>query len=178
MEKLIQTKADIKKLKYILKKQTKKVSRLFRAEHKGIFRFLHIIMVFIILFNFGALTITHFMINKPRVEEATAKGEDVQYFEVVKGTSEVHDLTNIDDLGLSAEETKVMNLKIADLLLSLFKQSIIWAILYSMYYIYYRKVYTYRQLYIIIGFVAFYFCLTGYDFFFDLGILISEVKYG
>lgn len=178
MNKLIQTKADIKKLQNTLKTQRKRVSQRFRAEHKHIFIFLHVIMVFIVLFNFGALTLTHFMVNKPIVQEATAKGEDIQYFEVVKGTSKIHNLTNIEDLGLSPEETKVMNLKILALFYMLFKQSLIWAVLYSMYYIYYRKVHTYNQLYLIIAFVAFYFCLTGYDFFFDLGIMIAEVKYG
>ena len=81
MNKVIQAEADIIKAKNTLKTQRKHASNLFKAEHKSIFTFLNIIVVCIILFNFGALTTTMYMVNKPLVEQATAEGKERIYIE-------------------------------------------------------------------------------------------------
>lgn len=163
MEKLIQYKKNIEINKYKLKREKVRLKNLFRVKNKYAFYFMYILMVCCVIFNFGALTITDMIVTKDKIEVVKEQGLE---FEFVEANPVVAKSNNYKQ----AETSFAIGL-----LMLLFKQAIVWTFIFLILYVGFLNIYTYPQLYFYTGILLFYFFVTGYDCFHDLGLLMGSL---
>jgi len=128
-------------------------TRLFNS-HRNVFWMMDVMLVFIILFNFGAVFLTNVMVTKaePQIELLEAN----PLAQITTPQYEQHPESR------SIFTTFVIH-------------SLLWLIILLGYIYYRRSIYTNTQLSILFAFVLFYLCLTGYDFWNDCGYFVGKL---
>lgn len=166
MTELIEFEKEYVLAKWNLKQEQKRLHKNFVKEHRGIFVFLDIAVVLIVLMNFGALFITDFMVASRIHEVAKEEGTEVVYREVNPTAAAIHNFDSVEP-GVGFP-----------MLFSFMKQMILWSIPIIIY-IYYRStVYTWKAMFIIIAMIVYSFYMLGGDFVHDLALLIAKLRYG
>lgn len=151
---ILKKRIEIKELKDRIGSLKKISNTQLKKEYLGIFRIMDIAVVFIILFNFGALVTTNALVVRDVPEE------ELVFYEGNKIASELHGFTPVPE-----EKKSEANL----LLLDLVKRTVIWAVLLSIYIFWRNKVYDRKSMALMFVIVMFYFFILGEDFFNNLG---------
>jgi len=158
MNELITLEAKKKQIGYELRQQQRNEHNRLYSDNKAMFRLMDIVVVLIILMNFGAVTLTNMLAvrQQPEIVE-NLREANVVHAKV--GTYEVHP---------EAERT----IKI------FVTQAIIWAFILFVYVYYRNRVWNEFQLGLMISSVCFYFIICGRDFFNDFGYFIGKAIFG
>lgn len=82
------------------------------------------------------------------------------------------------DLGYSEEQIKAEDDKSRELINRMVRQSLLWSVIIFFYVYFRRTIYTTSQLYTLTFIAFFYFCVLGYDFNHDLGLILAKLRYG
>jgi len=147
----------------MLKKKSELHKKLVK-EHKIEFMLLDIAVIFIVLFNLGAIVLTNIMVSEKQYETAKEEGTEVIYQEVNPIMSNVH---NIEDSGT----------KIFDFIFILLKQVSV-LLLPLLIYVYYRKtIVSENALLVMIIIVIYWMYIISFDFCHDLGLFIGKLLY-
>ena len=139
-----------------LKTAKKKRHKEFYTDNKQAFRILDILVILAICFNFGAAATTNILL----VEETP----EVEIMEV----NPVH----------AEQNNYETHPESSSLMWALVKQALIWFGLIAVYVYYRTNTYNYAGLYFMYILIVYYFFITGYDFFNDLGFLIGRGCFG
>lgn len=169
MKKLKKLECDIAIKKHELKQEKRRLHKEFKAEHKLTFRIMDLMMACIIIFNFGALTITDYLVADKNFETAKEENITITFYEANPVTENIHGYE-----GAPVEEKT----KAAGLIFALFKQSLLWAIMILCYIYYRNRIHTQTELYIILFVLLFYIISLGTDFFNNLTLLLAKLRYG
>jgi len=147
-------KAEIKAEKLRLHKE-------FMKTHAKQVRVLDILVILIIVMNWGALLITNAMVER----KAAIAGEVPEYVELNPVQAEANNW-NYAPIEVSKPVVQM-----------LLRQVIAWAILGGIYLHNRKYVYTEEMFFVMIYIIAFYFLVLGSDFINDLGFLIGKVLF-
>lgn len=121
-----------------------------RTQHKNLFRIMDLMLIFIFIFNIGAMLLTNVLV---------AKDPAVQFMETNPVVSEAYEFQQHPD---------AIKL-ICIFIISVFAR---WLILFS--YVYYRNtIQTEKQMYWLFAATSWIFCLMLFDFFNNLGYFIG-----
>ncbi len=145
-----------KKYKKELKSLKKSLNHQYIKTNKWKFRILDIALIFIILFNLGALLMTNFMVVKEKPDKEFKEANQVQ--------------CDWNGYTCHSEGNKLM--------MSFLKQVILWTVIIFLY-IYFRgQVFSEEGYYFFVLIVLFYLIGTGTDFTNNMGYYIGKVVYG
>lgn len=169
--------ASIEKNKELFRYHKKKLHKILLDRWKKTFFLLDSLVVLSILMNFGALVLTNMMVAEIDYNIAKEKGVTIEYFEANPVAAKIHDLKGVEEVSESTEELSVNYGVMRNTLSSLYKQSILWAILLGGYIYNRSSVFTHKQLILLVFIVVFYFSALGYDFFHDFGMYIGKILY-
>ena len=156
MSKLFQLEKQQKLIKKAISEEKRKENKRFIKEHKTIIRILDIAMIFIILFNYGALTITNAMVLK--------KEPDRIFYEVNPVVAESNDY--------------VVHPKAQTKIKQLVRVFIAWAVLIGIYVYFRLTIMTTKDLIVLVCIVATWFMILGWDFVNDFGFWIGKQIWG
>lgn len=136
----------------------KSLHKQYVKTHKWQFRILDLALIFIILFNLGALFTTEMLVVKAEPDAVFVEANQIQ----------------CDWQGFAcappAEGRKAIN--------TLVTQSILWALIIFVYVYHRSKVFSDSYYYLIVFVVLVYLTLTGLDFIGNLGSYIGKVIWG
>ena len=164
LNQLIGEKKDIK-TKILIERR--KLNKEFNESYKGAFKVLDILFIISICFNFGALLITDYMVEKQEWQEAIAKNETITYMEANPAATALHDY--------QPPETQQQKIRAFSILFVLFKHSLFWSFVIFGYIWLRNHIYSKSNLVYLFFFVCFYFYLLGYDFVRDLALLLAKI---
>jgi hypothetical protein len=145
----------LNKLQSKIKKEKKKLCKVFKREHKAFLKFLDVLLILAFLMNMGALVCTNALVTK---EEP-----DREFMEANPVMAETHDLKP------APVETVVV------VLLMFFKQVLYWTVILFLYIVARKTSYSEGHLYRLCFMAVYVFTLTATDFFHDLGYLIGTM---
>lgn len=173
---VFQEEADYKIAKSNFNNKIKESSKDFWQKNKGFKHLIFFLLVSCIIFNFGALTITDTLLTKKAVKSLKEQGLELSdvLHEANPGASAIHDFKSVDDMDISNEQKIQQKSKDLKLIGSLFKQSLIWAVIYLLLIFKMNRTYTTASMYFLLFMLLMYFCITGWDCFHDLGILLGR----
>lgn len=159
MNKLFQLQKELKDKGNAIKSEKKSLHKQFVQQNRNWFRALDILIVCVVLFNFGAVVLTQIMVfeNNP----------DAQIVELNPVMAELHGLPEPEDREMAR-----------DMIASIGKQFIIWFVLIGCYVHFRARVFTDELLLLVTVMVCYYFVIMGWDFFNDLGLWIGRLIYG
>ena len=159
-----------KDLKYQIYLERRKLHKEFVAEHYIILKFLDLLFACCILFNFGALVITDYMVESVQWEEAIAQNKTIVYQEANPAAAEIHNY--------QTDKTPEGRKQNWGIIFALFKQAFLWCLMIGAYILVRVTMKTKIELYMLCFIVPMYFSLLGMDFFHDLGLFIAKLRYG
>ncbi len=137
-------------------KAKKKIHKEFVNSNKKIILVLDIAMIFIILFNFGAVLITNALVLREEPDKVFMETNPVA--------------SKIGNYELHPESIQLMS--------SVLKQMFLWSILIFIYLYYRRNLIDDKDLFTLLMIITFWVTSTGYDFIHDFGYYIGKVIYG
>lgn len=184
-EKKLDYQKEIINLDEKIKKEKLKTSYIKRKENKDFiknnrkwFMILDIAIVFIILFNLGALTITHALVMKTTPDQIVTKLNPItnQTEEFIIKGSEPVVLKEINPI-MAKSEGFIQHPESYKLFYSFLKLTIYWTILIFFYLFYRKRMDQYWKLEILTFYVLLYTIIMGTDFINDLGFWIGRLIY-
>ena len=183
MKDLIDLESDLKDLKRIKKEiEIKSIKKTNHCElvkdNKYIFKLMDIMVIIIILMNFGALTLTNMMVSKQDYKEAEEQNKTCIFFEENKVQAKLNNFQTIEDLNISEGEKEIINAEIKESLITGLRQCFWWAILLACYIYYRNTIYSNKGLYVMLLIINIEFWILGYDFFHDFGLYVGMLLYG
>ena len=140
-----------------IKLEKKKLHTEFMQDHKGMIRMLDIMMILIIVMNFGALFLTNMMVAK-------VAGDGLEFKEANPVTSELHGY----EPAPWEDAIPVMKL--------LFSRAIIWTVMFGSYWFFRKRIIDRDGAFMMVCMMGFYFILLGLDFFNNLGFFIGGLS--
>lgn len=156
-------------LKHEIKLERTGQHKEFVELHKPLLRFIDVVAVICIIFNFTALVITEFMVEKQEYVVAEQENRTITYKEANPVASELHEYKPL------TSDEKLLAIAMIS---AIVKQGFLWALLALLYMFLRISMRTYTDLYLLLFLVCFYFFLLGIDCFHDVALLIAKVLYG
>ena len=151
MTPLEKLRVEKKLLFWELNKEKRMQHKRFINEHKKTFKFLDLLVLIMVLLNFGAVATTNLLV----VKKAQEAGENITLYETNPAQSKLNDY----------EQHPTERLEIMPFI----KQALFWLLL-IMCYVYFRsRVYNHTGLFILCSVIGVYTLIIGFDFFNNLG---------
>jgi hypothetical protein len=173
MEKLIDLEADLKKTKELIKVVKKDQHNIFYKDNRSMFRLMDLMVVMVIIFNFGAMLSTVIMNELPEMVATRDAGKVDRILEANPIQSEISGFIAPKDVAKNPEELERYNIEILRMLRALLFFVVFWLIMLSVYIFISSNVYQRYEMYLMVFVVLVYFFAYGYDFINNLGLLIS-----
>lgn len=155
LDKLLEYEHEKKVLEEHIKLEKKFEHMNFVEMNKTFFRVTDILVVLIILMNFGAVCITNYLVTE-RQEET---GKETAFYEV--------------NPIIAKRENLEVHPNYAKIIGGLFRQSMYWLVLILVYVSHRMRTYTEEGKFILVAVITIYFIALGFDFFNDFGFLLG-----
>lgn len=164
MKKLIELNKKKKLVEHQIANHKRKLHGDFINRNKQIIKFMDWVVIIIVLFNFGAITLTNTMVSKELHEIAITEDRKIEFLEVNPIVAKEQGLK------LHPEAQRLINVAAIWLLK--------WTVLVWMYVNFRRKVYLERHLTLVIVILALWFIMLGMDFFNNFGLTLGKYFVG
>lgn len=138
----------------------RELNKEFYKEHKKTFIFLDVLFVFIILFNFGAVCITNYLVAEKEIQ--------------TEGKLIVQEVNPVASQVLGIEQHPDYK----KILWGILKFMVLWYIFIAVYLHLRRNVISHKGLSALYLLIVIYFFILGYDFFNDLGFYLAKIFVG
>lgn len=158
IDKYNKVRGEIKEKKKYLKSIRLKMNRDLKRDYNFYFRIMDCFVVLIILFNFGALTLTKLLV----VHQTPT--ENRKFYEVNPVASKVHGFEGVPE----ENKGQVLAIITGFIFVGLF-----WTVLLFSYILSRNNIFKKFQLSILLFMVCFYFSFTGMDFFNNFGLWLG-----
>lgn len=177
MKRLLHIQAEILGLKENLKYAKRQQHNYLYKEYKSLFIFMDILVVLMMLMNFGALFTTNLLVSQKNYENSKITGEPVTYIEANAGGFAAKELETIEDIGLTSKELIESKKKVSAEIRLFLLFALYWIVILAMYMISRIKCYSHLHLTIMVVVILWYFTLLSMDFVNDFGFYIGKVLF-
>jgi len=144
-----------KQLGYEIRRQQGREHEDILRRHTIVFRLMDIMVVLLILMNFGAVALTNVLLIKQQPDTVLSEANPIQ--------AKAHGYEQ--------------HPQYSTLIKALLYQSFLWSIMLFFYIYYRRRVYTEKQMWVMLFYVSFYFSVCGADFFNDFGYWLGRLMF-
>lgn len=170
-------KTDMKCKKHELKQLQRQQNKVLVKEYRKFFWFLDIVVVLILMSNFGAIALTQIMLTEDNYE----KGIEPQHFEVNPVAAAVGDFKTLEEVakeqGMTVQQVEQKQKEVNRMIKLAIFAGFYWVVLITLYIWQRTHIHSPYQLLMLTFVIAWYFTLMGMDFWNNFGLWIGDVMF-
>lgn len=141
------------------------INKKLRLKYFDYFKIMNIMIVFMFIFNFGAIAITNYLV----VEKSALDNEPILFLEASKETADKYGYEHIDKVTMEGFGNKI--------LFQMFLHALILSVVWVVYLFYKHFLFHEIEIYVMFFLITFTFVTLGIDFFNNLGYYLGYIKY-